>query len=269
MANLMIVDDSKIIRGRLRAILENLGHRIVFEATNGKEAVENYKRMEQEIDLITLDIEMPGLNGIEAIRLIREQNPAANIVMISSVEDRGKVLQAIRLGAKHYFVKPFTEEKIKEVFDRVLGFDKRAIHRDAPQDEPAARFREAQAANIARESPKAMLLKPDNLESLPFELFHMDERTVLILRSAITDSNVHALYRSLQGLLYFRKMKFVLEFWEPVKHREGSRLLLEFIQEVRRRNGKAALVTDDPRYGAEWLSVLGDDVYRAYKEIKW
>jgi DNA-binding NarL/FixJ family response regulator len=268
MANLMIVDDSKIIRQRLRAILENLGHTIVFEAANGKEAIAHYKRMADEIDLITLDMEMPGLSGIEVIRLIREQNPSAAIVMISSVEDRSKVLQAIRLGAKHYFVKPFTEDKIREVIDKVLGYDTNTNREAAHRGEPAASFR-MQTAGSASDSAGMMLLQAESLESLPFELFHMDERTVLILRSPITDANVHLLYRSLQGLLYFRKMKFVLEFWEPVRHREGAHLLLTFIQAVRDRQGKAAVVTDDPRYYTEWLSSLRDDVYRAYKEIKW
>ncbi|TMV48675.1 response regulator [Paenibacillus mesophilus] len=268
MANLMIVDDSKIIRQRLRAILEDLGHCIVSEAANGKEALENYKRMEKEIDLITLDIEMPGINGMEVIRLLREHNPSAAIVMISSVEDRSNVLKAIRLGAKHYFVKPFTETKIKEVIGRVLGFDTNPNRTEALRENPEANFR-VQTARRMEDSAGGMLLKSENLESLPFELFHMDERTLLIIRSPITDTNAYLLYRCLQGLLYFRKMKFVLELWEPVRHREGARLLHEFIQDVRSRHGKAAVVTDDTRYYTEWLSDLGDDVYRAYKEIKW
>jgi len=267
MANLMIVDDSKIVRQRLRAVLEKLGHTVVSEAANGKEAFQIYKRMEQTIDLITLDVEMPGINGIETIRLLREQNPSAAIVMISSVDDRGKVLKAIQLGAKHYFVKPFTEAKIKEVIDKTLGLDT-GSRNGTGLGEPAVAFRSTSAI-IPADSAGAMLLKPESLESLPFELFHMDERTILIIRSPVTDANVILLYGCLQGLLYFRKMRFVVELWEPVSHREGDRLLHGFIREIRCRHGKVAVVTDDPKDYGEWLSAFGDDVYRAYSEIKW
>jgi two-component system chemotaxis response regulator CheY len=267
MANLMIVDDSSIIRQRLRAILETLGHRVVFEATNGKEAVDQYKRMEKEIDLITLDLEMPGINGIEALRLIREQNPSAAVVMVSSVDDRSKVLQAIQLGAKHYFVKPFAEEKIREVIQKTLGRDESAKPNASRPEAAAALLRRPPDGGIPAEG--ALPLQADALETLPFELFHMEERTVLLLRSPIADSNVILLHQCLQGLLYFRKMRFVVELWEPIRHREGTGLLLAFVQAVRARQGKAAVVTDDPKEYAAWLSALRDDVYRKYKEIKW
>src|SRR5690554_4781040 len=120
MAGIMIVDDSSIIRNRLRTILEDSGHTIVGEAADGKEAIAIYKQKKSEIDLITCDIEMPGINGIEVVRLIMEQNPSAVIVMISSVEDRGKVFEAIKLGAKHYFMKPLSDDKVKEIIDKVL-----------------------------------------------------------------------------------------------------------------------------------------------------
>ncbi len=262
LANLMIVDDSKLIRQRLRSILETLGHRIVAEAENGKEAIEIYERKADEIDLITLDIEMPGINGIEVLRLIQQQNPSANIVMISSVEDRAKVHQAIKLGAKHYFVKPFSEEKVREVIDKVLDHEpapgQRPHQPPKPQPEPVA-------ARSSDEPP----LPAERLADLPFELFHMDERTILIIRRQIVDGDLPHLHGALQGLLYFRKMKFVVEFWEPAKHPEGSRMLLDFIQTVRDRQGRAAVVTADPSYYAHWVSVLRDEVYRAYKEIKW
>lgn len=268
MANLMIVDDSKLIRQRLHSILENLGHRIVAEAENGKEALEIYARRANDIDLITLDIEMPGINGIEVIRLIREQNPSANIIMISSVEDRAKVYSAIKLGAKHYFVKPFSEDKIREVLDKVLERD--SGHDSQPsQQGQAVATPQKQVEHVSARSTDEVSLESEDLASLPFELFHMDERTILILRRQIVDADVRHLHHCLQGLLYFRKMKFVLEFWEPTKHPEGSRLIFEFIRAVRDRQGRAAVVTDDPSDYAHWISVLRDDVYHAYKEIKW
>src|SRR5699024_2330376 len=96
-----------------------MGHQIVKEAANGKEAMEYYN--EKEIDLVTMDIEMPGINGVEVVRLIMEENPSAKIVMISSVEDRSKVFEAIKLGAKHYFMKPFSEENVKDIVNKVIG----------------------------------------------------------------------------------------------------------------------------------------------------
>lgn len=257
MSNIMIVDDSPIIRQSLRAILEGLGHRIVKEAPNGKEALEFYEG--NDIDLVTMDIEMPGINGIEVVRLIREQDPSAVIVMVSSVEDRGKVFEAIKLGAKHYFVKPFSEDKVKEVVNRVLGEETQAV---------AAESGQAQN-NTARSKQAAANFHNSDLAALPFELFHTDDRTVLIIRRPITDEHVHRLHECLKGLLYFQKMKFVAEFWEPVHHDKGNCLLLDFMSIVRERKGKIAVVTDNSAYYAQMLSKLRDDVYRTYKDIKW
>ena len=119
MANIMIVDDSPIIVQRLRYIFESLGHNVVAEASDGREAIEKYGQY--IVDLVTMDIQMPGLDGIETVRLIREMDPEAAIIMVSSVEERSKVFEAIKKGARHYILKPFTEAKVKEVVNAVLG----------------------------------------------------------------------------------------------------------------------------------------------------
>lgn len=263
MANIMIVDDSLIIRQRLRSILEEQGHFIVCEAKNGKEAIAFYKDKGHEIDLITMDIEMPGINGIEVVQLIREHNPSAVIVMISSIEERGKVFDAIKRGAKHYIVKPFLEDRVREVIHDVLGQD---------GSHSAPMLKEATVSDdkmIPVHSNNTSGFIMESIDSLPFELFHMDERTILLIRRSLRDFDVPVLFRSLQGLLYFRKMKFVVEFWEPVEHLECSQMLFDFIHIVRERQGQVAIVTDDARYYAHLLSKLMDEVYRTYKDITW
>ena len=269
MANIMIVDDSPIFRRSLREILESMGHRIVKEAEDGREAVRAYTN---NVDLVTMDIQLPGIDGIEAVRHIRAQNPEATIVMISSVEQRSKVYDAIKLGAKHYIVKPFTDEKVYEVVNAVLGNS-----RDGGSPPVASGQAPLQRAPVQEEEPSSrfpkkkepLRLETPHMSNLPFELVRKDGRSVLTLQRHIVDSNVRLLCSCLQGLLYFRKMKYVIEIWEPVRHEEGHRLLIDFVLAVRQRNGTAAIVTSDVGYFAQLKAQLQNGVYRTYAEIEW
>src|SRR5690606_36312643 len=105
--------------------------------------------------------------------------------------------------------------------------------------------------------------------SLPFELVLKDGRIVLIIQRHINDLNIRFLYSCLQGLLYFRRAKYVLELWEPVTHDEGFRLLIEFAAHVRNRNGTVVFVTDDSVMTTRLKAKAGDCVYRSYTAIKW
>jgi YesN/AraC family two-component response regulator len=109
MARILIVDDSMIMRRNLKTILTEAGHTIVGEA--------NATHMP---DLVTMDINMPVMNGIESVKRIIEIFPDARIVMISALEQRHMVFEALKSGAKHYIVKPIVEDKVIEVITQVL-----------------------------------------------------------------------------------------------------------------------------------------------------
>jgi len=117
MLNIMIVDDSTIIRKTLRMKLEALGHNIIAEAKSGKEAVALYSEVIP--DLVTMDITMPIMNGIEALKIIRKSYKDAKIIMITSHGEEKMVMEAIMNGAKGYILKPITEEKLAESIQRV------------------------------------------------------------------------------------------------------------------------------------------------------
>lgn len=107
---ILVVDDLEFMRSLIRDILENGGHEIVAEAADGRQAL--LLRRAWKPDLTLLDISMPRMNGLEALRRIRSEEPSARVVMCSSLGDQERILEAIRLGASDYVVKPFRKERL-------------------------------------------------------------------------------------------------------------------------------------------------------------
>jgi len=118
MASIMIVDDSITIRRALRNMLVKNGHKIVAEAGNGEEAVEKYKATMPEI--VTMDLNMPMMDGVSAAKQIIGMFPNANIIMLSSVKDKNQVISAVKSGARSYILKPIHESKLIETVDAIL-----------------------------------------------------------------------------------------------------------------------------------------------------
>ena len=110
MAKILIVDDSKTSRKFLRNMLEDAGHEIVSEAVNGVEGVEKFRLYKP--DVVTMDITMPDMDGITAVRKIIELNPDAKIIMVSAMGQKPMIKEALEAGAKDFIVKPFDSAKI-------------------------------------------------------------------------------------------------------------------------------------------------------------
>ncbi len=123
MANFLVADDARIMRMNLGKMLTELGHNITAEAKDGSDAINLYKRHQDEIDIITMDITMPCVNDIEdgimAAKEIIKINPTAKIVMVTSHNDQRKVLDAIKSGATNYLVKPISKIKLEEVINKI------------------------------------------------------------------------------------------------------------------------------------------------------
>src|SRR5262245_9294024 len=117
-ARVLIVDDALFMRSMLREILAST-HRfeVVGEAANGREAVEMYRRLHP--DLVTMDIVMPELDGIGAIREILKNDPKAAIVVCSALGQEALVIESIGAGARDFIVKPITAEKVLKVLDKI------------------------------------------------------------------------------------------------------------------------------------------------------
>ncbi|MBN1195600.1 MAG: response regulator [Methanomicrobiaceae archaeon] len=119
MGRIMIVDDTMFMRTLLKNILFSGGHDIVGEAENGEEAIALYAKLKP--DLVTMDVVMPKLNGIEALKSIKGTNPEAKVIMCTAVGQEQMVKLAIKTGAKGYIVKPFQAPKVLEEVKNVLS----------------------------------------------------------------------------------------------------------------------------------------------------
>lgn len=114
----LVADDSEFARGTISRVIEKLGGTVVGEASSGREAVEMFSTLHP--DLVLLDITMPELDGVEALRQIRDLDATANVIMVSSLGHREMVWRAMRLGAKHFITKPFTPDYASLVIRSVL-----------------------------------------------------------------------------------------------------------------------------------------------------
>ena len=109
----LLVDDSPTARGVIARTVQQLGCEVVGLASDGREAVDMYKRLKP--DFVTMDIVMPQMGGEEALKEIRAFDPAAVVIVVSSLGMMKKVLDCVKAGASYYLVKPFSSEKLKEV----------------------------------------------------------------------------------------------------------------------------------------------------------
>ena len=119
MANLLVVDDAAFMRMTIKKMVTPHGHTVVAEAENGVEAVRKY--MENKPDVVLLDITMPQMDGLNALKRIREQDPNAKVVMCSAMGQQAMVAQAIQSGAKDFVVKPFEEGRLVAAVNRVMA----------------------------------------------------------------------------------------------------------------------------------------------------
>jgi two-component system chemotaxis response regulator CheY len=116
MNRLLIVDDALIMRMKIRDIARSAGWEVVAEAANGSDGVRMFA--EHRPDLVTLDMVMPGMDGLEALKEIRKLQPDANVVMVSAVNQKDKLRECIESGALDFVVKPFDPVNLKAFFEQ-------------------------------------------------------------------------------------------------------------------------------------------------------
>lgn len=113
----LIVDDTLFMRIKIRGLLEKWGHQVVGEGANGREAVEKFKELQP--DLVLMDITMPEMDGIAALKEIKAFDAKAAVVMVSALGQESFVMEAIRSGARNYLVKPVQDDKLQELLARL------------------------------------------------------------------------------------------------------------------------------------------------------
>lgn len=117
--NILICDDAAFMRMMIKDILTKNGYNIVGEAENGAKAVEKYSELKP--DLVLMDITMPEMDGIEALKKIKAADPNASIIMCSAMGQQAMVIESIQSGAKDFIVKPFQADRVLEAVQKVVG----------------------------------------------------------------------------------------------------------------------------------------------------
>ena len=115
----LIVDDAAFMRMMVKDILSKNGYEIVGEAENGMKALEKYQELKP--DLVTMDITMPEMDGITAVKEIKKVDPAAKVVMCSAMGQQAMVIEAIQAGARDFIVKPFQADRVLEAISKAVG----------------------------------------------------------------------------------------------------------------------------------------------------
>ena len=117
--SVLICDDAAFMRVMIKDILTKNGYEVVGEAENGIKAVEKYT--ETKPDLVMMDITMPEMDGIEAVKQIKAVNPAAKVIMCSAMGQQSMVMDAIKAGANDFIVKPFQADRVLEAVKKIVG----------------------------------------------------------------------------------------------------------------------------------------------------
>lgn len=120
MANtILVVDDTAFMRMMIKNVVQKHGYQVIGEAGDGEEAIAKYKELHP--DLVTMDITMPKLDGISAIKAIVEYDPQAKIIVCSAMGQKTMVIEALKSGAKDFLVKPFEADRVIEALQKAAG----------------------------------------------------------------------------------------------------------------------------------------------------
>jgi two-component system chemotaxis response regulator CheY len=119
MKRVLVVDDAAFMRMAIKMILNGNGFEVIGEAENGAIAVKKYKELKP--DIVTMDITMPEMTGLEALKEIREFDPEAKVIMVSAMGQEGMVRETIMLGAKSFIIKPFKNDHVIQTLNKILA----------------------------------------------------------------------------------------------------------------------------------------------------
>lgn len=121
MPTVLVVDDAVFMRATIKRMLEHHQFEVIGEASNGQEAVEMYRKLLP--DVVTMDITMPRMTGIEAVKIITREFPDAKIVMVTALGQQKLIVEAIESGAKDFITKPFDPDQIVHVLKNVTNWN--------------------------------------------------------------------------------------------------------------------------------------------------
>ena len=188
MAKILIVDDSTVMRKNLYSIFTKSGHEVVGEAVDGKQALLLYSELKP--DLVTMDITMPKMNGVDAVTHIINKNKDAKIIMISALNQKQMVFEALKSGAKHYIIKPIESSKLLGIVNEVLKDNEKPVDK------------------IMETDSKPM----DSEEKLGFKIENTDGKFIFYFNEALDAGDIVKLDTAVKGLLFLSPLKVIFDF---------------------------------------------------------
>jgi len=215
--NILVADDSVLMRRNLKNILKQAGYNIVAEASNGKEAVELYRK--HQPNLVTMDITMPVMTGIEAVKKIIEEYPDANIIMISALDQKHMVFKALECGAKHYIVKPFKVSAVLKAIQHVLNPEKKT---DDLNKKP-------QEVNETK--------KTEETAQTPYKVSNTDGVFYISIFSTLNNRQYLQLEGTVQGLLSMPNVKIYFDLSGCAYPDEMSFALKPLVDKIKNSGG--------------------------------
>jgi two-component system chemotaxis response regulator CheY len=219
-ARILIVEDSNFIRSKIRDAVTQGGHTVVGEAENGVHAINMYAVIKP--DIVTMDITMPILDGLETLKKIMKLDSDCNVIMVSAMGQQMIVVNAIKLGAKHFIVKPIIYPELLRVIDEVI---------------------EHKAA--------ATKNKPSSFSSDTSEIkIHNITGTFIIdFPQPVSDKAMHKFITVVEGLLYIEPLKLVIDF-KNIEYIDPAKLqeINNVIADVRNKGGEVTIYSQSNKF---------------------
>lgn len=232
MANILIADDSIIMRKNLKSIITRAGHSVAAEAVNGQQAYLLYNK--DEIDLVTLDITMPVMDGIEALKKILEKDQDAKVIIISALDQKKMVFQALECGAKYYIIKPVTEEKIVNAFNKILNIHQPYSH----SIEPINSSESGHGLKKATDSTNNFTIIDKSEPLPPFNIDNINGIFMININNTIDTANISTLETAMQGLLFIKPLKIIFNICDSLLQKEIYDILAKIAKSIKSVGGE-------------------------------
>lgn len=216
MARILVVDDSIVMRRNLQTILTEGGHEVVGQAVNGKQAVIAYSELKP--DLVTMDISMPIMSGIDAVNHIINKDSEAKIIMISALNQKQMVFDALNNGAKHYVIKPIDPGVLLNVISEVL-------------------YEDGAGAEGSNDSKAA-------INEAGFTVENLNGKFIIRLNAFLGIKDLAGLETAVKGMLFIKPLKLTFDFGElSVVQESVLQQILRMAENVRSSGGDVDFLT--------------------------
>ncbi len=248
MATILIVDDSILMRRNILVLLAEAGHEVVAEASNGMEGYREYAK--HLPDLVTMDITMPIMSGLDSLKKIIATYPNAKVIMISALDQKSMVFEAIQNGAMHYILKLITLEKMLMTINTVL---------DLPEEK----------RNVDTNGEGKLALRSKVGESnQPFVIDNKNGIFIVTVYPELDEVSMNAIKAAMQGFLFIKPLKVVFHFELESLTESELTIFTNFIIAIKAADGTVGIVCPHLRLIRQLKSQETDLFAKIYTDIK-